>query len=164
MKETKTLMERFNGSGHHVEDCLTRIGHDDDMFECLSKNWGWEDIVIFGQDNVCTEMQLLNMTNCNEEFCAIPCLMYPVSTKLKGIYLNMISDGKMHEIDDRRDWCNGYVGTGLSKISLSLQKRINLDKYYLHYQSMDSTLSRAAKENKCNLFHLHYPLHKHNKI
>jgi len=134
------------------------------MYEGLAENWNQgDDIIIVGQDNTCTLRQVEDLIVCPEHICSIPCRMYPKSTSLPHVYLNQISDGKLHTVDDTREFCTGIVGTGISKISLEVQKKIDIFKTVFHFQNFDATLSRLFHKVGYDKFHLHYPLSEHWK-
>ena len=133
------------------------------MYEGLAENWGIEDIIIFGQDNTTSPRQIESLVVCKYHLCSIPCYMHTRSTGLPGTYLNQISDGKLHEVNDRREFCNGIMGTGICKISLEVQKKIDLRKTPFHFQNFDATLSKLFHAAGYDQFHLHYPLSIHWK-
>ena len=147
-----------------VIDIVTPPGRNR-MSEGLKENWNTGyDLVIFGQDNVCVNSQLLDLMYCPQPICAIPCLMYPRSTAREMLYQNQISDGKLHDANSTVPWCTGIMGTGISKINLDVQKRIDLSVIDFHHQNFDATLSKLFHAAGYDKFHLHYPLHIHTKM
>lgn len=164
MIETRLLMQKLRSKGYDIESITTPKEDDHAIYDGLLKWWNKGfDIVICGQDNVFTEIQLQSMVKCSHEICAIPCLMYPESTGLKGVYLNMISNQALHEFESKHEYCTGIMGTGLCMIKHRIQKNLPLNNYPFHWQSLDSTLSRMFHNCGYHNYHLHYPIHKHNK-
>ena len=125
---------------------------------------GWiDDIIIIGQDNVPTLEMIKELENCNEEACVNPCISYPKSTALTKNFQNQIilevgKPQRLLEVDERPEFVE-YGGTGVSKISLKAQKRINLLNTPCSFPALDSTLFKLGLKR----WHTHYPMHKHNK-
>lgn len=169
------MMMELKRSNWNVVDIETRPGHShNDMGEGLVRNWArGDDIIICGQDNVCAESQIMEMLYCKYEACAIPCLMYPASTALPGVYQNQISHGKMHSATSmlefvEGDWGNGdpwFIGTGISRFKADIQERT---KAYItpencYFGRLDTGITQALDRVGIKRGHLHYPLHRHNK-
>jgi len=139
------------------------------MYEGLVENWNkGEDIVICGQDNVGNLSMLLEYEKCPELICSNPCLMYSKSLGFDGLKQNMISKDSngssfLHEPDSTRSYCNWILGTGLSRIRKEVQEKIDLTEQPFHFQNFDYMLSKRFRENGINKYHLHYPIHEHNK-
>lgn len=165
MKPTAALMEYFKTLNFEVVDIPTPPGQTR-MYDGLVENWMQDDIVIFGQDNTCTLEQLLDLACCKYPVCAIPCIVWPRTTALPYLCLNqMDKDMKPYLPHETPEYGYIYVGTGISKVTLEMQKKIGDISGYTtwHHQSFDTNLSLRSRQAGCEKFHLHYPLHKHWK-
>ena len=165
MIPTKKWLDEM--SQHYDIIDVTTPPNENRMYEGLVENWNVDDLVICGQDNVGSLEMLYEYEKCGYDVCSNPCLMYEKSTGRGGIVQNMISTDDnsrfMHPKDSTLKFCNGVVGTGLSRISKRLQSKIDITGEPFHFQNFDHTLSKLFNKAGVNLFHLHYPIHTHMK-
>jgi len=165
MIPTKNWLDEMS-KYYEIIDIVTPLNQNR-MYEGLVENWNEDDLVICGQDNVGTLDMLKKYEECEYDICSNPCLMYSKSTGKGGIVQNMISveDGKrfMHGKDSKLEFCNGILGTGLSRISKKVQNKIDITSEPFHFQNFDYTLSKLFNKIGINKFHLHYPIHEHLK-
>ena len=159
---TVNWINELENSGYRVIDIETPINQNK-MYEETLKIWGLDDLVIVGQDNVGTIPMLEHFESCEHLFCANPCLMNKKSLGFGGDSLNMISDGVLHDATDKREFATGYCGTGLCRIRKELQLNMNIVDNSFHHQNLDSKFSELARPMCNSKYHLHYPLHEHNK-
>lgn len=162
-RPTQTWVYELERQGYRIVDIETpRL--QDKMYEETLKIWGKDDLVIVGQDNVGTIPMLEHFESCPHLFCANPCLVDNNSLGFAGLKLNMISDGVLHDVNDRSEFATGYCGTGLCRLRKELQLDMDIIKNKFHHQSMDSAFSNLARPMVNSKFHLHYPLHSHMKV
>ena len=171
MLRTRKWMDKLEKDGYRVIDIPTPENQNR-MYEGLVENWGIDDIVICGQDNVGTVEMLQQYQECKELFCSNPCLMYEASLGFDGRKLNMIEfefnddlppKQRLLEIDETPEFVNGICGTGLCCIKKELQLKMNVIDNSFHHQNFDYMLSKLARPYLKNKFHLHYPIHDHEK-
>ena len=161
MMETKKLISEIvkdHSSKFQVIDCITGL-RSNDMGKHLGKWWGTDDIMIIGQDNVPTITTLYEMKLCDFPLCVNPCVSFPASTDLNKNMLNQIDkNGKMYEYYERPKSVY-YGGTGVSKISLGIQKRTKIPSFDFGFPAFDSALFNFGLRD----WHCHYPIHQHTK-
>ena len=163
MQETKDFVDNLKNLGYNVIDGITPPRVEHAIWIPLAEHWLSDDIIIIGQDNVPTLEMIKELENCNEEACVNPCISYPKSTALTKNYQNQIvlevgKPQRLLELDERPEFVE-YGGTGVSKISLTAQKRIDVLNPPCSFPALDSTLFKLGLKR----WHTHYPMHKHNK-
>ena len=161
-------MDDLEKEGYRVIDIPTPL-NTNALYEGHRDNWGIDDIVICGQDNVSNSAMLEEMKNCNHLFCASPCKIYPATLGKEGEMINMIDFDEqgnqiLYDMEylQGKEFCNGKVGTGLSMIKKELQLKMNVVDNQFHHQNSDHTLSKLALPHLEKGFHLH-GLHTHTK-
>ena len=143
--KTKDWMAMLKNLGYKIIDVVTPIG-ENKMYEETLKFWGKDDLVICGQDNIGTLDMLDHFESCEYQFCANPCLMNPKSLGFEGRKLNMISDRKLHEVDDEREFCEWLLWYRVcAELEKNLQLKMDIVKHPFHHQSLDSGLSNLAR-------------------
>ena len=142
---TQTWMRQLENEGYRVIDVPTPINQDE-MYKGHLDNWGIDDILICGQDNVGSVELIEEMKNCSHQFCASPCEIYPASLGFEGRMINMIDFVERDEgIEQRlydmkylntKEFVSGICGGGLSMIKKELQlvvvemQKLNFMKVY----------------------------------
>ena len=168
MQKTKKWMDELEKLNYRVIDIETPQNQDR-MYEGLVENWGIDDIVICGQDNIGSVEMLQQYQDCKYEFCSNPCYMYKSSLGYDGKKINMIEfddhippNQRLLEVDENPEFINGICGTGLCCIKKELQLKMDVVNNRFHHQNFDYMLSKLARPI-IKKFHLHYPLHEHEK-
>ena len=168
---TQTWMRELESDGYRVVDVPTPL-RDDKMYKGHLDNWGIDDILICGQDNVGSVELIEEMKNCEHQFCASPCEIYPASLGRDGMAVNMIDfvegengiEQKLYDMDylKTKQFVNGICGGGLSMIKKELQLKMDIVKNRFHHQNSDYMLSKLARPKIPQGFHLH-GLHENMK-
>jgi len=168
---TQTWMRELESKGYRVVDVPTPIDQDE-MYKGHLDNWGIDDILICGQDNVGTVEIIEEMKNCDHQFCASPCEIYPASLGFEGRMINMIDFVERDEgIEQRlydmkylntKEFVSGICGGGLSMIKKELQLKMDIKTNSFHHQNSDYMLSKLARPYLPQGFHLH-GMHEHMK-
>ena len=168
---TQTWMRELESKGYRVVDVPTPIDQDE-MYKGHLDNWGIDDILICGQDNVGTVEIIEEMKNCDHQFCASPCEISPASLGFEGRMINMIDFVERDEgIEQRlydmkylntKEFVSGICGGGLSMIKKELQLKMDIKTNSFHHQNSDYMLSKLARPYLPQGFHLH-GMHEHMK-
>ena len=168
---TQTWMRQLENEGYRVIDVPTPINQDE-MYKGHLDNWGIDDILICGQDNVGSVELIEEMKNCSHQFCASPCEIYPASLGFEGRMINMIDFVERDEgIEQRlydmkylntKEFVSGICGGGLSMIKKELQLKMDIKTNSFHHQNSDYMLSKLARPYLPQGFHLH-GMHEHMK-
>ena len=168
---TQTWMRELESKGYRVIDVPTPL-QQDKMYEGHRGNWGIDDILICGQDNVGSVELIEEMKNCEHQFCASPCEIYPASLGFDGRMINMIDfietphgiQQKLYDMKylNTKEFVNGICGSGLSMIKKELQLKMDIVKNRFHHQNSDYMLSKLARPKLSKGFHLH-GLHENMK-
>ena len=132
---TQTWMRELESKGYRVVDVPTPL-QQDKMYEGHRDNWGIDDILICGQDNVGSVELIEEMKNCEHQFCASPCEIYPASLGFEGRMINMIDfidtpSGVQQKLYDMKylhtkEFVSGICGGGLSMIKKELQLKMDI--------------------------------------
>jgi len=151
-KETAAFIRTIDHNDFEVIDGIT----DEGIYNALKEEWGKSILIKIDQDSVPKMSMLYELQDCPHPICVNPTLSYPKSTDLKRVKLNQIRNGYMFEEWEKPDFVT-LGGTGVAKIGLRLQKKIQLTEWF-NFPRFDSELAKHYP-----VAHCHYPNHKHNK-
>ena len=130
MKPTWDFIQRVKKETHFViVDGITIPDEENSIWKPIAEHWCTDDIIIIGQDNVPTMIMLFELEACSHHGCVNPCLSYPPSTALDKPYQNQIIYTKQSQrllLPNERPEFIDYAGTGVCKISISLQRNLPL--------------------------------------
>jgi len=164
---TKEWMDQLENKGYRVIDIQTPI-FTDTFYEGFKNNWGFDDILICGQEHISTIEMIEEMKDCEHLFCASPCKIYESTLGHKGEMINMIDfikgEPKLYDFEylENKKFVNGICGMEFCYIKKELQLKIDINKNEFHQQNIESIISKISLPYLKKGFHLH-GLHHNNK-